>query len=129
MVGHVWVEVGHDLADFSAGDWRPEFERSHANIPADGLGPVNWLAEPPEFVWQSAAPLKAAWRRRGEPTIGQVWYGPWCSPKLPEFASHDSVVADAMPWIVARIETLHLRERIAAINVEDVACGAALLAE
>ena len=111
MVGHVWVEVGPDLADFSAGDWRPEFERSFANVPTDGLGPVNRLTEPPEFTWQDAAPLKAAWAVGGEPTIGQVWLGPWCSPKLPDFASHDAVVADAVPWIVDRSPIAFTRTR------------------
>jgi hypothetical protein len=79
------------------------------------------LTEPPEFDWQAAGPLKAAWRRRGEPGIGEVWYGPWCSPKLTDFASHDSVVADAMPWIVDRIAALHLQERVTAISLADVA--------
>ena len=45
LLGHVWVEVGDEIADFSVGDWQPETDVIYQNTvdPADrALGPIEW---------------------------------------------------------------------------------------
>jgi hypothetical protein len=116
LIGHVWVEVGDEIADFSVGDWQAEADLIYENTvdPADrALGPIEWWVSPPQFIWQSAASLKTGWRAYGEPMIGQSWYGAWSPCRMPDFASFDLVVSDAAPLIALLVGELHLRERIA----------------
>ena len=76
MLGHLWTELGDDLIDFSCGDWQRE-EEWQVQVAPDGLPPITWQVEPPQYLWQKAAPLKEAWRKIGQPALGEFWYGPW----------------------------------------------------
>jgi hypothetical protein len=96
MIGHVWNEIGGEVADFSAGDWPSETDRMHAsgtNLDDLRLGPFAWHVSPPEFIWQTTESLKAGWRSSGEPALGQIWYGPWSSHAAPDFRAFDQVAA------------------------------------
>ena len=89
LIGHVWNEISGEIADFSAGDWQAETDRMYAsetNLDDLKLGPVEWSLSPPEFIWQPTGSLKAGWRSSGEPALGQIWYGPWSSHVMPDFA-------------------------------------------
>jgi hypothetical protein len=68
FVGHVWNEYGSDLIDFSVGDWQAEAALIYATSTESAdlaLGPIDWQAPVPEFIWQPARPLKAAWCKQG----------------------------------------------------------------
>ena len=116
LIGHVWGEVGDEIADFSIGDWQTEAGLIYENTvdPADrALGPIERWVSPPQFIWQSVASLKAGWRSYGEPMIGQAWYGAWSHCRMPDLASFDHVIGDAAPLIALLVGELRLRERIA----------------
>lgn len=116
VVGHVWNEWGNDLIDFSVGDWQAEAALIYdtATDPADlALGPLDWQVEVPEFIWQAARPLKAAWREQGEPALGGLWYGGWFGRSEQRYSDCDLIVFDAKPHIAEKVVELRLRERIA----------------
>jgi hypothetical protein len=116
LIGHVWSEISGEIADFSAGDWPAETDRMYAsgtNLYDLRLGPIEWHVSPPGFIWQSTESLKAGWRSYGEPALGRIWYGPWSSPAMPDFAAYDQVVDFAIPVIADLVYGLRLRERIA----------------
>ena len=80
MLGHLWTELGDDLIDFSCGDWHREAEWQ-VQVAPDGLPPITWQVEPPQYLWQKAAPLKQAWRKIGQPALGEyrtVRGRAWC---------------------------------------------------
>jgi hypothetical protein len=79
LVGHAWNQVGDEIVDFSAGDWAEDVEPVG---PDDGLGPIQWELDPPDFIWQPAKTLPR-WRSSGVPNLGDVWYGPWGDPRPP----------------------------------------------
>ena len=87
LMGHYWIEHGHDIIDFSAGDWRgdmiPELEINLDPDDSSDLGPIQWDVEPPECLW---LPSKGAKPIRGEPTppVGRAYYTGWAGP-LPSF--------------------------------------------
>ena len=125
LIGHVWNEIGGEIADFSAGDWQAETDRMYAsetNLDDLKLGPVEWSLSPPEFIWQPTEPLKAGWRSSGEPALGQIWYGPWFSHAMPDFAAYDQVVDLAMPIIADLVDELRLRERVADHSAQTMSC-------
>jgi hypothetical protein len=114
LVGHVWNEYSDQLIDFSSGDWCAEAEQMYATMdqPAErALGPVEWVVPVPDFIWEPAASLKAAWQRRGQPRLGEMWYGGWVG-RCPDYASFDGVVANAMPDIRRNVALLRVRARI-----------------
>jgi hypothetical protein len=116
VIGHVWNECGHDLIDFSVGDWEAEAALMYATAtdPTDlALGPLAWQVELPWFIWQAARPLKAAWREQGEPAVGGLWYGGWCGRIEPRYADFDPIVEAAKPHIIAKVAEMRLRERLA----------------
>jgi hypothetical protein len=115
MLGHIWIELGEDLIDFSCGDWQQEAKMLHL-IDPDGLPPIMWQVLPPDYLWQSAAPLKAAWQRLGQPDLGQFWYGKWTG-KLPSDLRHPQEIVDlAMGAVRQAAERLHLADRLAAAS-------------
>jgi hypothetical protein len=111
MLGHLWIELGQDLIDFSTGDWQRESEILYLNFP-DGLERVEWTATPPTYLWQRAAPLKAAWKSFGSPKLGDFWYGPWKCGAYPDMSGFDFALAVATGQIDHNIERLRLRERV-----------------
>jgi len=68
--------------------------------------------EPPEYVWQSAAPLKAAWKRGADPDIGEMWFGPWAGERV-DVLAHD-LVRLMLPATKRTIQQLRILERVAA---------------
>jgi hypothetical protein len=130
MIGHVWNEVGGEIADFSAGDWQAETDRMYAsgtNLDDLKLGPVEWSLSSPEFIWQPTGSLKAGWRSCGEPALGQIWYGPWSSHIMPNFSAYDQVVDHALPIIADRLDELRLRERV--VDLLRPSIGGTILTE
>jgi hypothetical protein len=114
VVGHAWLEVDNQIVDFSLDDWADDAAEIYASTtdPDDlALGPVEWLAPVPTYLWQPAAPLKSAWRGTDEPGLGGLWYGGWTGPK-PCYANFVPLVQNAMPLIVDRVTALQLRTRI-----------------
>jgi hypothetical protein len=125
LIGHVWNEVGGEIADFSSGDWVAESHGCAVNDMGDQVfGDVAWEVEPPPFIWESARSLKNRWKPRGNPRLGDTWYGGWQGTRQPDYASHDAVVTKSAPHIETWIEELHLRGRIAAFR-EGLEYGAA----
>ena len=121
LIGHVWNEYADQLVDFSACDWKAEAEEIYATTsdPEDrALGPVEWVVSAPEFIWQSADTLKAAWRPCGEPTAGNLWYGGWIG-RCPDYTALADILANAMPHILMNIDLLRLRERVADASMEQ----------
>ena len=98
LIAHCWNEVGDEIVDFSAGDWQRESVSiyEHSPDPVDlALGPVEWIATPPEFIWQDAHSLKSAWRPIGQPTVGNLWYGGWHRDAMPpDFLAELRAVVD-----------------------------------
>jgi len=119
LVGHVWNEIDAEIADFSSGDWVNESTGCAINDLGDTkYGLVEWHvdATPPPFIWQSARSLKSEWKPHGVPKLGHIWYSGWVGNRLPDYTSHDGVIAKAMPHITAWIKELQLHERIAAFR-------------
>ena len=77
------------------------------------LGPVEWSLSPPEFIWQPTGSLKAGWRSREEPAMGQIWYGPWASHVMPDFGELTIGCNPALPIIADLVDEFRLRERVA----------------
>ena len=94
MIGHCWLELGDDLIDFSAGDWK-----SAQPLFNDGLGAMNWVVEPPEFILQPAGSLKRPWRQKGVPEMGKVWYGGWIGTP-PNYELYRPLLARTNPVIL-----------------------------
>ena len=112
LYGHVWNELRGEIVDLSTGDWRREGDLIVELFP-DGLPPVQWQVEPPEFLWQPAGPLKSAWQPIGAPTlVGQFWYGPWASPKPPNYQEVSWAVNVAMGAVREEAQRLCLAERV-----------------
>jgi hypothetical protein len=112
--GYRWLEVDNQIVDFSLDDWASDAADIYASTtdPDDlALGPVEWLAPVPAYLWQPAAPLKSAWRGADEPELGEFWYGDWIGPK-PCYVDLAPLVQDAMPHIVDRVSAFRLRERV-----------------
>ena len=117
MFGHVWNELGGEIIDFSTGDWRREGDLIVELYP-DGLPPVRWQIEPPEFLWQPAHGLKSAWRPTGVPALGQFWYGRWASPKLPNYQEMGWAADIAMGAVREEALRLRLVARVAELRLE-----------
>jgi hypothetical protein len=116
--GHLWIEVNGDIVDFSSGHWVAEAQLLYETTsdPADRkLGPMEWTVVPPEFIWQSAHSLKSPWRPRGQPTVGQMWYGPWWSGCSPNFGVYDRLMEETAPLIEQFVADAGLRERVGAL--------------
>jgi hypothetical protein len=79
--GHVWLDMDDELIDFSCGDW-PNLDRRSELIDS-GLGPVQWDALPPTFVW--ATKHLFGWQPHGSPQLGELWYGTWHGPTPDNF--------------------------------------------
>lgn len=104
-MGHAWLEHDGDLIDFSAGDWasqmdvvealEADYSRANGSVVMES---VRFDVQPPEYVWQSARPLKEAWSPVGEPAIGKFWYGP-----LSKRSIHPSEVEREMMRIVQTV--------------------------
>ena len=114
MIGHLWNELGDDLIDFSCGDWHRESEWQLQMQP-DGLPPISWQVEPPQYMWQKAAPLKKAWRKIGQPALGEFWYGPWTG-KLPDHTEMLWIVDTARGAVMHMAEEMRLRERVSELT-------------
>jgi hypothetical protein len=129
FVGHIWNELGDDLLDFSSGDWVQEATiiyaaQSQFDPVEQALGPVQWVAIPPSFIWQPAIPLKRAWQSSGSPAVGRAWYNDW-SPRLkwPDLSGYDAILKTALPHIVEHIADIRLVERIAERSCFDLTDG------
>ena len=48
FIGHVWLEMDHELIDFACGNW-PHLD-PRAELLDAGLGPIRWYAPPPTFA-------------------------------------------------------------------------------
>jgi hypothetical protein len=77
LLGHGWIQLGDELIDFTAGDWRRQqiedgVPEGMSPSPAEAkmLDPIEWTATPPDFYWQDARSLTGPWEPRGEPEIG-----------------------------------------------------------
>jgi hypothetical protein len=119
MVGHIWNELGDDLIDFSAGDWKAEtdiVEGSDMDLSDKELGPIQWDIPPPPFIWQGAITLKRPWRSTGEPPIGRAWYAPWASKKHPDCSGYDDVLEMMRPSIIESVRRSGIIERLADAN-------------
>jgi hypothetical protein len=116
LVGHVWNEVGSDLVDFSAGDWKPEADlicASGLDLSDGTLGPIQWQIEPPDFIWYDARTVKAGWRPYGGPeVVGSIWYGDWGAHRLPDYASFNAIVKQAKTHIKNWVSEAKLVERL-----------------
>ena len=79
LFGHLWIEVGADLVEFSTNDWGRQaagmtlIEKTLSDV---DIGPMRFEVRPPFCLWTPAAPLAAAWRPTGEPAVGRYWYKP-----------------------------------------------------
>ena len=78
--GHYWVQSANQVIDFSCGDWRRELDLSIAARP-DGLGSIEWVATPPDFIWVDKATV-APIRGQHTPELGKAFYGGWRGPDL-----------------------------------------------
>jgi hypothetical protein len=79
--GHYWVQSANEIIDFSCGDWQRELDLSIAARP-DGLGPIEWVATPPDFIWVDKGTV-APIRGQNTPEVGKAFYGGWRGPNLP----------------------------------------------
>ena len=111
ILGHVWSELGGAIIDFSPGDWRCEGDLIVKLYP-DGLPPVQWKVEPPQYLWYPAQPLKSAWRPIGSPAFGQFWYGRWASPRPPDYQEMKWAVEVAMGAVREQARRLCLIDRV-----------------
>ena len=111
ILGHVWNELGGEVIDFSTGDWRSEGDLIFKLYP-DGLPPVQWEVEPPEYLWKPAQSLKSAWRPIGSPALGQFWYGRWAPPKRPDYHAMEWAVVIGMGAVREQARRLCLIERV-----------------
>ena len=101
LFGHYWLEHGHDIIDFSAGNWRGDMTPELAihldpDDPSD-VGPIQWDVEPPEYFW---LPSKEARPIRGEPAppLGRPYYTGWAGAP-PSFWSTGLEEAEtALDW-------------------------------
>ena len=118
MLGHLWTELGDDLIDFSCGDWQRE-EEWQVQVAPDGLPPITWQVEPPQYLWQKAAPLKEAWRKIGQPALGEFWYGPW-QGMVPDTVEIQWVVNTAMGAVRCEAEERRLTEGVADLTKQTV---------
>jgi hypothetical protein len=114
MLGHVWIELGADLIDFSTGDWVDEAQ-TLAELFPDGLGDLVWEVPPPSYLWRCNSSLKADWREFGSPRLGEFWYGPWHGAK-PNMSNLDWSLEVAFGQIEHNLLKFRLRERL---NVKD----------
>jgi hypothetical protein len=83
MLGHLWLEAGPDLIDFSVGDWREQFcpEGGLEPLPpgVKSLPPVRWTTTVPDFWWRPSCELTTPWREHtgpfaATPPLGEAWY-------------------------------------------------------
>ena len=118
VLGHLWTELGDDLIDFSCGDWQRE-EEWQVQVAPDGLPPITWQVEPPQYLWQKAAPLKEAWRKIGQPALGEFWYGPW-QGMVPDTVEIQWVVNTAMGAVRCEAEERRLTEGVADLTKQTV---------
>jgi hypothetical protein len=92
LMGHFWISLGDDIVDFSAGDWKgltptegvPDDRPDLAANAAVDRGPIQWDATPPDYYWQQERTLTDPWKAKGEPAIGEVWYGGFKAKDLPQ---------------------------------------------
>lgn len=129
LVGHAWLLLGADLLDFT--DWVRMAEVGYTSLLAMAdvdydmggrhdiaqaeltLGPVQFAVTPPDFLWQPAAPLKAAWRPFGSPEIGEFWYGPFDRRNgYPPIDVQDDWVVVMLPATMEAVRNLYLMERL-----------------
>lgn len=110
FLGHAWIELGHDIIDFSLVDWRADATRHHDSMAhrLDKLGRPQWVAyDVPEFVWQPAKELKKLTRTHGVPEFGQPpWYCGWRGHREPNWAGQQHLVDAAMTHLAGAIETV-----------------------
>jgi hypothetical protein len=96
LLGHVWLEAGDDLIDFSAGDWRRTVDSTPGLSGAD-LPPIGWTHPPPEFFWAPRA--KFAPGELPPPPPGRAWYVGWSGDAVTAVAAvrraQHSMLADA----------------------------------
>jgi hypothetical protein len=79
------VRSGHDVVDFSVGDWRREATPDmllDLGPMRDDLGTIQWTVEPPDFFWlaeTTVAPIAGQYT----PEIGRAYYTGWRGPTPP----------------------------------------------
>jgi hypothetical protein len=135
FLGHAWLESGDDLIDFSVGDWRGQSVFDNAENGGRRLPPrlrtklvppqdvergrrIIWTAPPrQDFFWQPAAGLKGPWKRDGEPTLGEAWYGPAATTGTAELintavARLSPALDPTLPHVAECIAQLRLKERL-----------------
>jgi hypothetical protein len=110
FLGHVWIEMGGEIIDFTSGDW-DTIKATDADFYPTGLGEVVWSAPPPEFIWANAALLKRDWKPIGAPDPGQCWYGPFEG----EAPTLDDTLAAILPLaqdhLIGNLTAMNLFER------------------
>jgi hypothetical protein len=77
FLGHFWLRVGDDLVDFSLGDWVRECEHMvevEEQTTGKSLGPVQWTAPVPDYLWRPYSELTTPWRSDSTPELGEYWY-------------------------------------------------------
>jgi hypothetical protein len=121
--GHTWLRIGSNLIDFSVGDWRHESEMS-GSLLDDGLGAIDWVAEPPEYFWapwDSFMPPAYVDGTYWTPELGRACYtGLRCSgAERQQLAADDAMVELvrlALPGQLELAKRLQLKQRVDAFK-------------
>jgi hypothetical protein len=101
-----------ELIDFSCGDW-PQIG-PHTELVDNGLGPVQWEAPPPTFVW--ATKKLFGWHSFGNPELGELWYGPWSGPAPDHFLDVLAQIEPFGPTIGTNLVRMKLPARVRSIH-------------
>ena len=105
--GHVWIEVGEDIVDFSSGDWIVDANNMYeADTTGEEqkLGRIDWLVQPPNYIWTSKQKLTSGWKRIGFPKLGEIWYGDWIGREKIDLSVYDPLVDRTMEYVGMMLE-------------------------
>jgi hypothetical protein len=103
---HSWLYANGYIIDFSVGSWPAMTKRIKDRPCADGL---QWTIDQPPSYWvKCASKVRDEWKPQGVPDIGEVWYGPICTPEG-EYTIHRVLyrqfehLKDAVPLVVKKV--------------------------
>lgn len=120
--GHMWLEVGDTWVDFSPASWKSEaIILDH--VIDDGLGPIDWVAEPPQYFWgprRSFMPPAGIAGMYWTPPLGHVTYTGFSGSAAERRRLDDENLPDefapmlkiAMRQQVEMAKRLELRQRV-----------------